>query len=116
MKHHKCPAFWIAVVSIALCIVVAVSFLTNPKGYGPKGGNPQMLELPGVAWFATPEEVKEALNITDEQIFTEITTSGYVLEMYVMDLTPYGRDDSLVKFGFRFNDNGNTALCSVVIL
>ena len=111
----KKPAFWFVIVAVAFCIVVGVSFLTKSKDYGPTVGNAQMLEVPGVKWFATPEEVIEALNITEEQIFTEITTSGYVLEMYVTDLTLFGRDVSLAKFDFQFNNNGNTALCSVLI-
>ena len=110
VMNYKKPAFWIVVTAVALCIVVAVSFLTNPKGYGPEVGNPQMLELPGVAWFATPEEVKEALNITEEQIIEEYTTSGYILEMWVTDLTLYGRDVPFAKFSFWFDNNGNTAL------
>ena len=110
VMNYKKPAFWIVVTAVALCIVVAVSFLTNPKDYGPEVGNPKMLELPGVAWFATPDEVKEALNITEEQIIEEYTTSGYILEMWVTDLTLYGRDVPFAKFSFWFGDREDTAL------
>ena len=110
VMNYKKPAFWIVIAAVALCIVVAVSFLTNPKGYGPEVGNPKMLELPGVEWFVTPDELKEALNITEEQIIEEYTTSGYIIEMWVTDLTLYGRDVPFAKFSFWFDNNGNTAL------
>lgn len=110
MTNYQKPVFWIVIAAVALCIVVAVCFLASPKDYGPEVGNPQMLELPGVEWFATPEEVKAALNITEEQILTENTTSGYVLEMYVTDLTLFGRDVSLARFDFWFDDSGAPAL------
>ena len=108
--NYKKPAFWIVIAAVALCIVVAVCFLTNPKDYGPEVGNPQMLEIPGVEWFVTPDELKEALNITEEQIIEEYTTSGYIIEMWVTDLTLYGRDVPFAKFSFWFDNNGNTAL------
>jgi hypothetical protein len=108
-------AAWIFIVAAALCVVVTVWFLANPKGYGPTVGNPQMLEVPGVEWLATPDEVKKALNITDEQIFTENTTSGYVLEMCVTDLTLYGRDVVYAKFNFWFGTDGDTELQEVLL-
>ena len=110
VMNYKKPAFWIVIAAVALCIVVAVSFLTNPKGYGPEVGNPKMLELPGVEWFVTPDELKEALNISEEQIIEENTTTGYIIEMWVTDLTLYGRDVPFAKFNFWFDNNGNTAL------
>ena len=113
--NSKKPAFWIVIGAIALCVVVAVIFLTNPKDCGPTVGNPQMLEVPGVEWLDTPDEVKEALNITEEQIFAETTTSGYVLEMYVTDLTFYGRDIVLAKFDFWFGPNGDTELQKALV-
>lgn len=111
----KKPAFWFVIVAVAFCIVVGVSFLTKSKDYGPTVGNPQMLEVPGVEWLATPDEVKEALNITEEQIFAETTTSGYVLEMYVTDLTFYGRDIVLAKFDFGFGSDGDTELQKALV-
>ena len=110
VMNYKKPAFWIVIAAVALCIVVAVSFLTNPKDNGPEVGNPPMLEIPGVEWFVTPDELKEALNITEEQIIEEYTTSGYIIEMWVTDLTLYGRDVPFAKFSFWFDNNGNTAL------
>lgn len=111
----KKPTFSIVIVAAILCIVVAVYFLTNPKEYGPTVGNPQMLEVPGVEWLATPDEVKEALNITDEQIFLENTSSGFVLEMGITDLTLYGRDVVYAKFYFWFGSDGDTELQEVLL-
>ena len=110
VMNYKKPAFWIVIAAVALCIVVAVCFLTNPKDYGPEVGNPQMLEFPGVEWFVTPDELKEALNITEEQILWESTTSGYVLSMDVTDITLFGRDVSFAEFIFWFGDKGDTEL------
>ena len=115
MLNYKKPRFWIVIAAIVLCIVVAVCFLAGPRDYGPEVGNPQMLELPGVAWFATPEEVKEALNISEEQILGESKSSGFVLRMAVTDLTLYGRDVPYAVFEFWFNNNGNTALTKVTV-
>ena len=111
----KKSAFWIVVVSIVLCVAVAVFFLMKPREYGPTVGNPQMLEVPGVEWLATPDEVKEALNITDEQIFNETKSSGFVLEMGVTDLTLYGRDVVYAKFYFWFGSDGDTELQEVLL-
>ena len=110
MMNSKKPAFWIVIAAITLCIVVAVIVLMNPKEYGPTVGNPQMLEVPGVEWLATPDEVKEALNITEEQILEEFTTSGYVLQMFVTDLTLFGRDVPYAEFSFVFGNKGDTEL------
>ena len=110
MMNSKKPVFWIVIDAVALCIVVAVIFLMNPKEYGPTVGNPQMLEVPGVEWLATPDEVKAALNISEEQILWESTTSGYVLGMYVTDITLFGRDVSFAEFNFWFGDSGDTEL------
>ena len=115
MMNRKKPVFWIVIAAIALCVVVAVWFVAHPKDYGPEVSNPQMLELPGVKWFATPEEVKEALNLSEEQIRYESKTSGFVLYMWVTDLTLYGRDVPLAEFNFWFNNNGDTALQEVTV-
>ena len=35
--HYKKPAFWIVVAAVAVCVAVAVCFLTNPKNIGTDG-------------------------------------------------------------------------------
>ena len=124
MMNYKKPAFWIVIAAVALCIVVAVCFLTDPKDYGPKVGNPKMLEFPGVEWFVTPEEFKEALNITEDQIVNE----GITLEredvandydrydLYVTDLTLYGRDVSYALFQFRRDPGYDFAFNQAIVM
>ena len=108
MMNYKKPAFWIVIAAVALCIVVAVCFLTDPKDYGPKVGNPKMLEFPGVEWGMTVEEVKQALDLTEEQIMLDEIyepgeDNGDIFDLwylYVSDLTAYGED--VVSAGFEF--------------
>ena len=104
VMNYKKPAFWIVIAAVALCIVVAVCFLTNPKDYGPEVGNPQMLELPGVQWFVTPDELKEALNITEDQIVSEKTdnsTGDDIFTLSVKNLTLFGKEVTYAQFQFR---------------
>jgi len=108
VMNYKKPAFWIVIAAVALCIVVAVCFLTNPKDYGPEVGNPKRLEFPGIQWFVTPDELKEALNITDEQIINESTelenedvVGDYdIYTLSVTDLTLFGKEVPYVFFNF----------------
>ena len=108
VMNYKKPAFWIVIAAVALCIVVAVCFLTNPKDYGPEVGNPKLLEFPGIQWFVTPDELKEALNITDEQIINESTelenedvVGDYdIYTLSVTDLTLFGKEVNYVFFNF----------------
>ena len=48
VMNYKKPAFWIVLVSVIICAVTSVCFLTNPKS---KGSNniPELL-IPGSAW------------------------------------------------------------------
>ena len=109
VMNYKKPAFWIVIAAIALCVVVAVCFLTNPKDKGPQVGNPQMLEFPGVEWFVTPEEFKEALNITEEQIVDEymdpekedVGNDYDTHYLFVKDLTIFGKKVTYGCFEFR---------------
>ena len=110
MTNCKKTVLRIVIAAVVLSIVAAVCFLVYPKDYGPEVGNPQMLELPGVAWFATPDEVKEALNISKEQILWENKSSGYIITMGAKDFILYGREVVFAEFEFWFNNNGNTAL------
>ena len=124
VMNYKKPAFWIVIAAVALCVVVTVCFLTNPKDYGPEVGNPQMLELPGVEWFATPEEVKAALNITEDQIVSEgitperedVANDYDRYDLYVTDLTLYGREVSYALFEFRRNPGYDFAFNHAIVM
>ena len=108
VMNYKKPAFWIVIAAIALCVVVAVCFLTNPKDKGPQVGNPKMLEFPGVKWGMTPEEVKTALNIKagqiirNEHIPASPDTSNTMDErnLYVADLEIFGSKVTMAVFTF----------------
>ena len=65
VMNYKKPAFWIVIAAVALCIVVAVCFLTDPKEAKP---DVSILEFPGLKWGMTPEEVKTALEISEDMI------------------------------------------------
>ena len=124
MMNYKKPAFWIVIAAVALCIVVAVSFLTNPKDYSPEVGNPKMLELPGVEWFVTPEEFKEALNITKKQIISEDINSlpgdtdgsDDTYELSVTDLTLFGKEVHYALFSFDRAPDGEFELVQAVVM
>ena len=70
--------------------------------------NPQHLELPGLKWNMTPEEVKEALELTEEQILinqmVELTEdSGEAFDIWslqVSDLRLYGESVIYASFDF----------------
>ena len=48
VMNYKKPAFWIVLVSVIICAVISVCFLTNPKS---KGSNDiSELLIPGSAW------------------------------------------------------------------
>jgi len=109
VMNYKKPAFWIVIAAVALCIVVAVCFLTNPKDYGPEVGDPKLLEFPGINWGSTPEEVIAGLGLTEEQIASQTysgadsaTDSCYLT---VVNIPFFGKNASSAEFLFR-NSNG----------
>ena len=114
VMNYKKPAFWIVIAAVALCIVVAVCFLTNPKTPGPEVDDPTMLEFPGLKWGMTVEEVKEALNITEDQISTDKHNSDLHL-LHVKDITFFGEDVSIGLFKFLPVDAENLGLSYVML-
>ena len=76
----KKPKKWVSVVAVMVCVILLISCATNPKvndatAVDLQVNDPAMLEFPGVKWFVTPEELKEALNITEDQIYSESVDS-----------------------------------------
>lgn len=43
--NYRKPAFWIIIVSIAVCIILAVCFLTRPEKEDPEEGDPAVTEV-----------------------------------------------------------------------
>ena len=109
MMNYKKPAFWIVIAAIALCIVVAVCFLTNPVNRIENIDNPALLEFPGVKWLATPEEVIAALELTEEQIRSQTYSSPDVASgncyLSVINIPYFDQTVSYATFVFQ-NNNG----------
>ena len=109
MMNYKKPAFWIVIAAIALCIVVAVCFLTNPVNQIENIDNPALLEFPGVKWLATPEEVIAALELTEDQIKSQTYSSPDVATdscyLSVINIPYFDQTVSYATFDFR-NNNG----------
>ncbi len=122
VMNYKKPALWIVIAAVALCAVVAVSFLTNPIGEKNEV-DVSLLEFPGVKWNATPEEVKNALNLTNDQIVKEntqeadpqsaVSHEGYT--MHVRNLSLLGADILNAKFSFLRYEGNDFGLCAVEI-
>ena len=119
VMNYKKPALWIVIAAVALCAVVAVSFLTNPKDYSPEVGNPKMLEFPGVKWLATPEEVIAALELTEEQIRSQTYSSPDVASdscyLSVINIPYFDQTVSYATFDFQ-NNNGKGYRLSKITL
>ena len=110
----KKPKKWVSVVAVMVCTILLISCATNPKvnkttTVDLQVNDPAMLEFPGVKWFVTPEELKEALNITEEQILSEYIDSpendeGWDYDTYylsVTDLVLFDREVTYANFQFR---------------
>ncbi len=103
--NYKKPAFWVIVLAIALCIVVAVCFLTNPKDDTPplfwidyleSGTYPEdtlemtLSEFPGVLFQCTPGAVQTLENGEATTLISGIP----VWNVYCLDLT----GDGIIEF------------------
>ena len=103
MMNYKKPAFWIVIAAIALCIVVAVSFLTDPLKAN-KDFDVKLLEYPGLKWGMSPDEVIEALQLTEEQIQSQTYSGGDSATdscyLTVKDITFF--DEKVTKAAFIF--------------
>ena len=110
MMNYKKPAFWIVIAAVTLCIVVAACFLTNPVSQKYQVDDVSLLEFPGLKWGMTPEEVIEALALTEEQIQSQ-TYSGPdsatdSCNLTVIDFPFLDEQVSIAAFQFR-NETGN---------
>ena len=75
--NYKKPAFWIIIVSLAVCAVLAVCFLTNPKKDDPsgeaRGDATEMLSLNRVRRLMRKEYIITAEIILPEPVWILIT-------------------------------------------
>ena len=123
LKWRK-PKAWVSVVAVLVCVVTLISCAANPKLSEPKVDDPSLLEFPGIIWGATPEEVKEALGITKDQIISEEidpkmpdSANGY--DRYLLsatDLTLYEREVTYAYFQFRQAPDDAFALERVLVM
>ena len=78
----------------------------------PEVDDLSVLNIPGLKWGMTPEEVKAALGVTDEQV--EEGASGNKWRLMVMNITLFGEKVAMGEFQFvSFSDNTPYALCDV---
>lgn len=103
LKWRK-PRTWVTVTAILVSVLMLVSCMANPRLSEPKVDDISLLEFPGVKWGATPEEVKEALNITKKQISSEwANEDGGDYFLTVKDITFFGEKVPIAGFRFRRN-------------
>lgn len=102
--NYRKPQFWVAIVAVAVCIIAAVCLLTNPVKT-----DREFLNYPGLRWGMSPEEVKSALELTEDNIVMDDgeTPDGefewndpphYVIA--AKGLTCFGEETTLAKFLF----------------
>ena len=117
--NWKKPKKWVSVVAVVVCAILLISCATNPKASKPKVDDPTLLEFPGIKWGATMEEVKEALNITEEQISSEKTESPNHSEdtgdLIVTDITLFGVEVPIAGFEFRANPGQEVRLYRITV-
>ena len=102
--NWKKPKKWVSVVAVMVCAILLISCATNPKASELKVDNPKLLEFPGIKWGATPEEVKTALGVTEEQICNETDSQNASYDEYYCSITNFhflGEDVSIGVFQFR---------------
>lgn len=118
--NWKKPKKWVSVVAVLVCVILLISCATNPKVTNPTGdepavdttaatnpvedelkvGDPSMLELPGMKWGATLEEVKAVLNLPGENyLFDDQYRDGHWL-MIVEDVSFFGEEVAYGRFWF----------------
>ena len=102
--NYRKPRFWIVLVAVVVCVAAAVCLLTNPAEM-----DKEYLNYPGLQWGMSPEEVKSALELTDENIVRdegaepgdEYNLSNpprYLIE--AKGLTCFGEKTTLARFIF----------------
>ena len=110
VMNYKKPAFWIVITAVALCVVVAVCFLTNPKN---TKSDVSLLEFPGLKWGMSPEEAKAALNISDDMITREETVESELF-LFISGSEYFGEDAESLALRFQ-SYNNKTELWSVQV-
>lgn len=98
----------VLVMSISACTstpsdsdtTVDTANMVNANVAALKVDDVSMLELPGIKWGASPEEVKTALNLTNEQVVLDKTHGEEVRVLYITDVDFFDKEISLGVFTF----------------
>lgn len=97
--HYKKPAFWIVAVSLLLCVIVAVCFLTNPRQKKPEKETVQeATDEESTEGLRENEQEESAEQETDEQS-VQIKGSETPPMMYLKNAYSSSMDYLEVKYG-----------------
>ncbi len=92
VMHYKKPAFWVVVLTLAVCVVVAVGLMTNPK-------EEIRLVLPGGATYRCADIVYNATGASDFNHFLYSYDSEKGTRYYLSwDLNLYGKGQLTPSF------------------
>lgn len=101
--HYKKPAFWVLVVAILACVVVAVCFLTNPKD--TIGGKVYTYEKSGVLGNFTISLFEDGtFHYTEGMASSYLATGKWTEKGNILTLT----DNGGYKLVNRFRKDGDT--------
>lgn len=97
--NKKSKLLVVALVLITLCLCACMN--------DSKNSGLAALEYPGIKWSATPDEVRQILNLTEDQIVLDTKVEAYPeyedsnegWRLYVTDITFFGQK---VKYGLFF--------------
>ena len=99
------------ILGLALLVVCLSACEIAPKTEKP---DVSLLELPGVKWGATVEEVKQALNVTDKQIISDQAYGDNTWSLWVADVTMFGEKVAYANLIFmNFPWHEEYGLCDV---
>ena len=108
-------------VAFLLCIVVLIVCLSS-CGQKLSVKDKALLELPGLKWNMTPEEVHGALKVIEDQIKLDETKEAdqevapyEIRTVAVQDVSLFGTEVLNVIFGYLRYENNDFGLCSVEI-
>ena len=90
----------IACVLVLFSLVLCLTACSNETKL-----DASLVEFPGLKWGMTPEEVKEALDITDDQLISEFK-QGEIIQISVNNLTLFGYPLNSALFYFLPSENG----------
>ena len=100
-------------IALVLSLIILILCLTA-CGKELTVDDPTMLELPGIKWGATVEEVKQALNVTDQQIISDQAYSENTWALWITDVTMFGEEVAYANLIFmNFPWHEEYGLCDV---